>query len=125
MTCPWALPDPQLVSRVSSRTALCAIAALTGPVRTHQSALILGAPAHQFDFDAFNRFVFECATDERFTSKNLLPLIETTAELSWFEKNVYRFIIIPQTRTKILDQKKKLEWQDDRPIAGPGRSDAF
>jgi hypothetical protein len=86
--------------------------------------LILGAPAHQLDFDAFNDFVFACADDPRWTTATLLPRIEKVARLTWSERIFYR-VLIPALRDKIRAQKAAFAWQSSRPPAGCGRTDAF
>jgi len=99
-----------------------------GAVRTTADAqphIYPGAPAHQFDFQAFQDFAVHCAEDKRFNGAHLLPAIRRRHPLGWFEGLVYRFLLIPGTRKKVLDQRDATTWVRQRPPAGPGRTDAF
>jgi hypothetical protein len=99
----------------------------SGTVRTapgEEPRLILGAPAHQFDFDAFNDFIYACANDPRFTVAELLPHMEKTTGLSASERMLYR-LLIPAMARQIQAQEKSFAWQHSRPKAGCGRTDAF
>ncbi len=99
----------------------------SGTVRTQPGEaprLILGAPAHQLDFDAFNNFVFACAADPRWNAAELLPLMEKVAPISLSERLFYR-VLIPGLRVAIAQQRQAFAWQASRPTAGCGRTDAF
>jgi len=87
--------------------------------------VILGAPAHTLDLEAFQHFLYACASDPRFTSANVLKAIDQVHKTSWFEGLVYRFMIIPVTKHGLLAQKMAYSWQDSRPSEGRGRVDTF
>jgi hypothetical protein len=100
----------------------------TGTYRASNSdtpKIILGAPAHTLDLEAFQRFLFACASDPRFTSANVLKAIDQVHKTSWFEGLVYRFMIIPVTKHGLLKQKIAYSWQGSRPTEGRGRVDTF
>jgi len=100
----------------------------TGTYRTSPSdtpKVILGSPAHSLDLQSFQHFLFECASDPRFTSRNVLKAINQVHPPSWFEGLVYRFLIIPVTKHGLLAQKIDYSWQDSRPMEGRGRVDTF
>jgi hypothetical protein len=100
----------------------------TGTCRSSPSdtpKVILGAPAHTLDLEAFQHFLFACASDPRFKSANVLKAINQVHETSWFEGLVYRFMIIPVTKHGLLEQKMAYSWQDSRPTEGRGRVDTF
>ena len=100
----------------------------TGTYRTSPQdtpKLILGAPAHTIDLQAFQHFLFACASDPRFTPANVLNAINQVHQTSWFEGLVYRYAIIPVAKHGLLEQKIAYEWQDSRPTEGPGRVDTF
>jgi len=82
-----------------------------------------GGPAHQFDIQAYQRFFIECAKDPRFTADRILKEIAPLYKLSLFERLVYRYVIIPRTRTGMLDQEQQFSWMTQRPNWGPGRTD--
>jgi len=92
---------------------------------TDTSKVILGAPAHTLDLQAFQHFLFACASDPRFTPANVLKAINRVHQTSWFEGLVYRFAIIPVTKHGLLEQKIAYSWQDSRPTEGRGRVDTF
>ncbi|HEX7182975.1 MAG TPA: cytochrome c [Thermoanaerobaculia bacterium] len=84
-----------------------------------------GGASNTFDVLAYQRFLFNCAADPRFNAKELLHAIAQVHELSFVERTLYRFALIPQTRKALLKQKKDFEWTESRPDWGPGRIDPF
>lgn len=87
--------------------------------------IVPAGPSNKFDLQGYIRFLSDCASDPRFTSGYLLKAIGTEYELSWLDKLLYRFIIIPQTRKELLKQKEDFAWMDVRPNWGNGRIDPF
>ena len=87
--------------------------------------VILGAPAHTIDLQAFQQFLYACAGDPRFTPDNVLKAINAVHKLSWLEGLVYRLAIIPVTKHGLLQQQIAYSWQASRPMQGPGRVDTF
>ena len=86
----------------------------------------VAAPANKFDAQSYLRFLFACANDPRFTSDYILEEIEAyNHKFSWFEKQLYRYVIIPQTKKTILEQQQSYAWMDSQPNWGPGRIDPF
>ncbi|MDX1653945.1 MAG: cytochrome c [Candidatus Competibacteraceae bacterium] len=82
-------------------------------------------PMVRFDPQAYLRFLARCAQDTRFNADYLLPFIEYNVELSWLDKLLYRYLIIPRTREGLLEQAERMAWTWDRPRWGPGRIDPF
>ena len=100
----------------------------TGTYRTSPTdtpKVILGAPAHTIDLQAFQQFLYACASDPRFTAANVLKAINQVHQTTWLEGLVYRFAIIPVTKHGLLEQKLGYAWQASRPVQGPGRVDTF
>ncbi len=87
--------------------------------------IVPGAPASALDFQAFNAFVFRAASDPRFDSDVLMPAIERHFDLSWSERLVYRYVLLPTVGRTIRKQSADAAWLDSRPVAGRGRFDAF
>ena len=87
--------------------------------------VILGAPAHSLDLEAFQHFLYDCASDPRFTSANVLKAINRLHQTSWFEGLVYEDLIIPVAKHGLLQQKIDYAWQASRPTQGRGRVDTF
>ena len=86
-------------------------------------------PNHTFNLQAFFNFIVECAKDPRFSSGRLMAEINLSADLSWIDQQIYRFILIPVTRRRLLDQEERLKWTFQRghdwPLWGRGRDDAM
>ncbi|NER85994.1 MAG: c-type cytochrome [Moorea sp. SIO3A2] len=87
--------------------------------------IILGGPSSKFDSQGYLRFLQDCANDPRFTADYILGEIGYNYELSWFDKLLYRYVIIPQTRKSILELGEGYAWMDSRPDWGPGRISPF
>ncbi len=88
--------------------------------------VILGMPSHQFDFQAYFRFLIACARDRRFESSTLIAAMrKTNPKFSWIDSLLYRFFVIERTRNGILQQAGEFAWTESRPQQGPGRVDTF
>lgn len=110
--------------RLGINCALCH----TGTVRTHAASepqLLLGAPSTTIDLQAYLRFLFACASSPQFTASHILREIALVFNVSWIERLLYRFLIIPQTQKALLQQKAQLAWMGHNPDWGPGRQDPF
>ena len=90
---------------------------------TDKPQLILGGPAHQFDIQAYQRFLIACANDPDFTADRILKELQYVYKFSFFEKALYRYVIIPFTKRGLLEQEKQFGWMNLRPDWGPGRTD--
>ncbi len=110
--------------RVAINCAFCHTAAVRRPGEV-TPRLYPGAPSHTADILAYERFLFACASDPRFTGGNFVNEIEKVHPLSALDAALYRFILVPQTRKALLEQKKKFEWTRSRPDWGRGRIDPF
>lgn len=87
--------------------------------------IVATGPSSKFDSQRYVRFLFNCAKDPRFTADYILPQIEYNHKLSWLESQLYRFLLIPQTKQALLALEKSYSWMDSRPEWGPGRIDPF
>ena len=109
---------------VEANCALCH----TGEFRRaagEKPEMLLGAPAHTLDLQAFQAFLYGCAADARFTPANVMAAISKIHNFSWTESLVYRFLIIPGVKTGLAQQKAAYAWQQSRPVQGRGRTDTF
>ncbi len=112
------------IPRVGINCALCHTA--TYRLRHGDKPTVVAAgPSHQFDPQRYQRFLFACASDPRFTSKNILNEIGRIHKLSWIDTQLYRFAIIPFTRMALQRQRDDYSWMDHRPEWGRGRIDPF
>jgi Cytochrome C oxidase, cbb3-type, subunit III len=115
----------RMVPLIGVNCAVCHTGTLRESV-TAQRRIILGMPSHQFDFQAYFRFLVACARDPRFESTTLLAAIrQANPKFSWFDGLVYRFFVIGRTRDGILEQARRFAWSESRPLQGPGRVDTF
>jgi mono/diheme cytochrome c family protein len=110
--------------RVGINCALCHCGSYRTDPRAAPAA-VPGAPATRLDLLAYQRFLFACASDPRFTADNLLAVIGYNTKLSPVEKLLYRYVLIPQTRKGLLAQKDQFAWTNSRPEWGAGRIDPF
>jgi hypothetical protein len=110
--------------RVAFNCAFCHTAKVRKSSDDPIPILYPGGPSHTFNALAYQRFLFACASDERFTTKNILNEIGRVAKLSILDQLLYRFLI-PFTRKALLKQKADFEWTNSRPDWGPGRIDPF
>jgi mono/diheme cytochrome c family protein len=109
---------------VEANCSLCHTAEIrTTP--TSKPIIALGAPAHTLDLQGFQRFLYSCADDPRFTPGNVIAAINKIHKLGVTESLMYRFLIIPATKEGLLEQKVAYSWQDSRPQQGRGRTDTF
>jgi mono/diheme cytochrome c family protein len=110
--------------RVAMNCAFCHV----GSVREQpadQPTVVPGAPAHQVAAYRYTQFLMAAASDGRFTAGNILAEISRNYRLSPVDRALYRFIIIPGTRARLLRLKEETAWMDGRPGWGHGRADVL
>jgi mono/diheme cytochrome c family protein len=110
--------------RVAINCAFCH----TATYRTNpgdKPTLVHAGPSHQFDPQSYVRFLYACASDPRFNADNIMREIGYAYKLSPVEKLLYRYVLIPQTKQRLLKQKAQFAWMDSRPNWGRGRIDPF
>jgi len=81
-------------------------------------------PGNVIDPLAYQRFLFACASDPRFTASNVLREVAGVTDLPAVERAMYR-VLVPATRRALLQQKANFEWTKSRPDWGRGRIDPF
>ncbi len=84
-------------------------------------------PNHTLDLWAFFRFLIDCAKDPRFNADNLMAEIRLVTEMSFVDRLIYRFLIIPITKKTLLEREAQFAWlyREDFPPWGRGRDDAM
>jgi RoxA-like, cytochrome c-like len=84
-------------------------------------------PNHTLNLEAFFRFLVDCAKDPRFNADEILGQIALVYKLSWLDKLIYRFILIPITKSRLLEREQQFAWiyRKDFPEWGRGRDDAM
>jgi hypothetical protein len=83
------------------------------------------AASHQTGEQEYLRFLIACASDARFTAGRILDEIAKNTRLSFIDRLMYRFAIIPGTRRALLRLRDQDGWMDRRPEWGRGRIDPF
>lgn len=110
--------------RVANNCAICHVGTWRANDRDLPH-LVVAAPAHTTDIQGMIRFLTRCAEDPRFNSSTLLTEIERETKLSFIDKQLYRFAIIPLTRSALKQQGKQFTWMNRPhwPNWGKGRDD--
>ena len=112
------------VERMAINCAVChTVRART--VADAEPQLYFGGAANTVDIQGYQRFLSRCAADDRFTADNLIPAMAAKVKLSWLDRLTYRFLLIPITRKRLLEQRDTFAWAGRRPTWGPGRIDPF
>ena len=122
---PIGMPrETAIVPRVGVNCALCHVGRVTGP--DGATRLIVGAPNTTLDLQSYLRFLYSCANSEKFKAGPILDEIaKQGGHLNPVQKLLYRFVIIPQTRSAMLAQQRELNFMDGQPDWGPGRAAGF
>jgi hypothetical protein len=83
------------------------------------------AASHQTGEQEYLRFLIACAGDPRFTADTIMAEIAKNTRLSFVDRMLYRFAIIPGTKRGILRLRDNDQWMLTRPDWGRGRIDPF
>jgi hypothetical protein len=110
--------------RVGINCAVCHNATYRENIKD-KPTIVAAGPANKFDSQGYIRFLGNAASDPRFEPDYILDEIKYSHEFPWWENLLYRFVIIPQTKKGMLQQKANFAWMDSRPNWGPGRIDPF
>lgn len=90
--------------QVSLNCAACHTATFSSASNGELKMMLTGS-APKFDLQGYINFLRSSAVDPRFTSDYLLTKLQDVYELSWLEKKLYRFIIIPQSQQTLSQLK--------------------
>ncbi len=112
------------------RVALNCGACHVGRVRDAAGAdprILIGMPANTVDIGAFERFLFQCAADERFTPEQILAAIDADPEirLGPLDRVRLRYVEIYRTRELLLRLRQRFGFIEEHPQTGPGRVDTI
>lgn len=110
--------------RVANNCAICHV----GTWRSKEDetpTVIATAPSHTTDIQGLLRFLTKCGSDPRFTASNILAEIDREVKLSFIDRLIYRFALIPLTRSALKQQNEQLKWMNRPgwPDWGRGRDD--
>lgn len=115
----------QGIDRVFLNCAVCHV----GTVRdtpTSQPRVVTGMPANTLDLQAFERFLFNAATSEKFTPERLgveMKRIGATDDI--INRIALRYLAVDIGRRRLLFLRDRFKFMDREPDCGPGRVDTF
>ena len=115
--------------RVANNCAACHTASIRRSPAENPIFVPTG-PNHTFNLEMFFRFVVDCARDPRFNADAIMHEIELNSDLSWIDRQIYRWILIPATRKRLLERGPRFQWTYFHglpawPDWGRGRDDAM
>ncbi|MDP1680904.1 MAG: c-type cytochrome [Burkholderiales bacterium] len=103
----------------------CAVCHTTSYRVSHDSnpVFIPAGPGHTTDIQGFFRFLKKAVNDPRFNADNIMSEIAMVTKLSWLDRQIYRFLLIPITQQRLKEQN--FDWMErpHMPGWGPGRDD--
>ena len=115
----------QGIDRVFLNCAVCHV----GTVRdTPESSprVIAGMPGNTLDLQAFERFLFNAATSEKFTPERLgAEMKRIGASDDIINRLILRYVAVDIGRRRLLFLRDRFKFMDREPDAGPGRVDTF
>ncbi len=109
-----------IIPRVGFNCALCH----STQYRTSAEAkpvVVAGGGSNTADIQGLLDFFSKAANDPRFNAKTILAEIDGSYPLRWYDRLLYRFVLIPLTRKRLREQGEDFAWTADRPRWGPGR----
>jgi mono/diheme cytochrome c family protein len=106
--------------RVAFNCALChATQYRTAPDQT--PGVVAGGGSHTADIQGLLEFFSRSAQDPRFNAETILAEIDLAHRLSTVDRLIYKYLLIPITRKRLIEQAEDFEWAHSRPRWGPGR----
>jgi hypothetical protein len=115
----------QGIDRVFLNCAVCHV----GTVRDTADStprVIAGMPANTLDLQAFERFLFNAATSEKFTPERLgAEMKRIGASDDIINRLILRYLAVDIGRRRLLFLRDRFRFMDREPDAGPGRVDTF
>jgi hypothetical protein len=110
--------------RVANNCAICHV----GTWRRQDQEVpqvVVTAPANTVNVQGLLRFLARAGADPRFNASTLLAEIDRETKLSFIDRQLYRFVIIPFTRSALKEQEQAFAWMNRPgwPDWGPGRDD--
>ncbi|MDQ3621897.1 MAG: hypothetical protein M3463_05315 [Verrucomicrobiota bacterium] len=117
----------QGLDRVFLTCAICHAGTVRATARS-TPRVVLGMPSNTVDLQAFQRFIFASATDERFTAARILGEIKKMdglRDLGRLNERALRKVGITLMRDRLLLLRHRFQFVDREPDFGPGRVDTF
>jgi hypothetical protein len=110
--------------RVANNCAICHV----GTWRSKDEEVphvVVASPANTVNVQAMLRFLTKASNDSRFNAGVLIPEIQRENKLSFIDRQIYRFVLIPMTKRALQQQEARFTWMNRPgwPDWGPGRDD--
>jgi mono/diheme cytochrome c family protein len=106
--------------RVGFNCALCH--ATQYRTQPDESPVIVAAGgSHTADIQGLLNFFSRAANDSRFGAETILTQVDMAYPLSWPDRLLYKFVLIPITKKRLREQGRDFSWASHRPRWGPGR----
>lgn len=110
------------VARVGFNCGTCHVSTYRVEGEEH---MVLGAPAHMLDLQAYITFLANAAADDRLDADAVIEAAEADGRRpSFLDKVVLRFVVFPRLDAQVAQLRDSLAWMESRPAHGPGRTDA-
>jgi hypothetical protein len=106
-----------VIPRVSINCAFCH----QGSYRLYPEeppTLVPGGAGTRVRPQSYIRFLGKAGADERFNPDRFMDEIKAIYEMPWWERILYRYLLIPLTKKALIEQGQRLAWTDTRPDWG-------
>lgn len=120
-----SMRNVQGIDRVFLNCAVCHVGTVRDTPES-TSRIITGMGANTVDLQAFERFLFNCVTSEKFTADRIsleMERIGTTDDV--INRALLRLVAIDRMRSRLLFLRDRFKFMDRAPDTGPGRVDTF
>jgi hypothetical protein len=114
-----------IVPRVGINCATCHHSTFRTSADQTESEFYPAGPPQRFDLQAYTRFLFASARDERFNANVIMAEMENHTDLNFFEKMLYRYLVIPGTKDALVSDAAEFDYEFRNPDTGRGRIDPF
>ena len=94
--------------RVANNCAVCHTVGYRTKVNENPTFVTAG-PGHT-NVEGYFRYLIDCAKDPRFNADNLMREINLVTDLSWVDRLIYRFLLIPITKKRLLEREQQFAW---------------
>ncbi len=90
------------------------------------ATLVPAGAGTRVNIQGFLRFLSAAGRDkDRFTPDEVMAKILAIYDMPWWERALYRHLLIPRVQAALADQAARFDWMKSRPDWGPGRIDPF
>lgn len=106
--------------RVTFNCALCHATQYRTSERQTPTIVAAGG-SHTADIQGLLEFFSKAANDPRFNADTILTEIDLATRLSWADRMIYKYLLIPIAKKRLIEQGSGFAWTGTRPRWGPGR----